>query len=125
MMNKIDKFWDRCDFYLRVAEENIHFKGWEAALMTEFSLHRAAMTQDGAHEFVGAGGKFLIAPAIIHAFIDLECEKGLLEYHYEVRKTGQRMRVYKSALQPDQFEYQIIVKNPNPVEEPLIEKEET
>ena len=110
MSKKTDVFWDRQDFYIRVDEENIHFKSWEAALMLEFHLHRAAMTRGGAVEHVLAGGKFSIVPDAVLEFMDRGYEKGLLKYHYEIRKTGKRMRVYKSALQPDQFEYQILVK---------------
>ena len=108
MMKNKTKFWDRVDLYLRVDEENIHFENWQSALMIEFSLHRAAMTRGGALEFVLAGGKAHVNPDEVSSFIDHWYTKGLLKYHYELRKTGKRMRIYKSTLQPDRFEYQLI-----------------
>jgi len=106
------EFWDRYELHLRVAEENISFNGWEAALMTEFMLHRAAMTRDGALDYVLAGGRYSITPVEVFDFIDLGSKTGLLKYHYEVRKTGKRMRVYKSSLKPDQIEYQLTGRDP-------------
>jgi len=102
-------FWDRLELYLRVDDRNIQFKGWQAALIRELVLYRAAMTRDGALDFVLAGGLACVDPKAVGCFIDEMREGGLLKYHYEKRKTGERSRIYMSTPQPDQFEYQIIV----------------
>ncbi len=110
MLKNKSEFWDRHELYIRVAEKNIQFKGWQATLMTEFALSRAAMTKGGALDFVLAGGRAYVETDDVYQFMNDSLANGLLKYHYELRKTGQRMRIYKSSLEPDQFEYQVVIK---------------
>jgi len=106
---KEPEFWGRLEFWLRVDDNNIQFIGWRAALICELVLYGAAMTREGALDFVLAGGRAHVESKAVGLFIDEVYEDGLLKYHYEKRKTGKRGRIYLSALQPGQFEYQRIV----------------
>lgn len=108
---KIDEakvlFWTRLELKVKIGDTETVWNGWQAVLIHEFIISGAAMTRDGARELVLAGGKAHVDSETVGNFIDDRCKDGLLKMNYERSpKTGDRRQVYRSTLQPSQFEYQ-------------------
>lgn len=109
-------FWDRIEFKMKTAEEDCHYKGWQAALMTEFMVYRAAMTAEGAHSFVTAKDKFKIAFRTVTKFLNKMRDEGWLKTHKELkakknqpRHARRKRQVFSPAFQLGQLSYEIII----------------
>jgi len=105
------EFWDSLEIKLNIDGVVHDFSGWQAALVREFLIYGAAMTVDGAYDYVTAGGVFGVGIKPMTEFLFKMCDEGILKQSKEpsVKDPDQERLILSSALQPDQFLYQIII----------------
>ena len=103
--------WTPYEFKLKIGENELGWKGWEAALLSELIIAGAAMTRKGALEFIRSSGRFSITQKKIDAFLRGQVQDGLLSMHSEKGiKTGRRRRIYSSTLKTGEFLFQLTKK---------------
>lgn len=78
-------FWDRLELNMKMNEGKIDltFKGWQAALMIEFIINKAAMTFGGAHDHITGNDIFEIEPVVVDDFLIKMHDDGWLKSHKE------------------------------------------
>lgn len=104
------EFWDRLELKLKIGRKKLNFKGWQAALMRELIINGAAMTVDGAREFIQADGLYEIGSETVIEFLFKQHDEGWLKTHEEtMMKDKTRKRMILSSAIKRKFRFQIIV----------------
>lgn len=107
------EFWDRLELKLKLkeSEQELDFKGWQAALMRELVIAGAAMTVDGAHQFLQANDRFKIDSETVANYLAEKFKESLLKTHTEsmIKDRRRKRLLFTSNIQPDQFTFQVIV----------------
>jgi len=104
-------FWDYLEVKLNIGGAEHRFRGWQAALIRELVIYGAAMTVDGAYDHVTANDVFGVGIKPVTEFLFKMCDEGILKQVKEpsVKDRRRKRLILSSALQPDQFLYQIII----------------